>query len=303
MDTNATLTQEIKSYYEDIFLDRANPKLVMAEGSQSEVLGSNNGATVTFTRYAVRPLATTPLSTGVNPTHTANTAVNVVATLAEYGDNEKIAKFLSTTSIDKNNAEKIEVMGDGMGNTLDAITRDSLFSGATVQYANSRASLVTVAQTDVLNFTEIAKARRTLITNNAQVYDDNMFMAKIQPFTEFDVITSTGWVNIKSYQDGQDLYRGEIGSLYMFRFLMSTQHKVEAAAGAAGANVYSNFFHGKNAFGTVNLEGDMPKLVIVTGADGSNVAGRFANISWAGSYTAKVLNATWILNVKTGASV
>lgn len=299
MDTNATLSPEIKSYYEDIFLDRANPRLVMAEGSQSEVLGSNNGATVTFVRYAVRPLATTPLSTGVNPSHVANTAVNVVATLAEYGDNEKIAKFLSVTSIDKNNAEKIEVMGDGMGNTLDAITRDALFAGATTQYANNRVSLATVAQTDLLTLTEIAKSRRTLITNNTPTYDDNMFMAKIQPFTEFDVVTSTGWVNIKSYQDGQDLYKGEIGSLYTFRFLISTQHKTEAST----TTVYSNFFHGKNAFGTVNLEGDMPKLVIVTGADGSNVAGRFANISWAGSYAAKVLNATWILNVKTGASL
>lgn len=303
MDTNATLSQEVMAYYERTFLKRANPRLVMAEGSQPEVLGSNNGSTVTFTRYAVRPLALTPLATGTNPTHVANTAVNVVATLAEYGDNEKISKFLSTTSIDKNNAEKIAAMGDGMGNTLDAITRDALFAGATVQYAAGRTSLITVAQTDLFNATEAAKARRTLVGNNVQFYDDGMLMGKVQPMTEFDIITSATWLNVKSYQNQDDLYNGEIGSLYGIRFVLSTQHKAEAGAGATGATVYSNFVHGKNAFGTVNLEGDMPKPVIVTGADGSNVAGRFANISWAGSYTAKVLNPLWILNVKSGASL
>jgi N4-gp56 family major capsid protein len=302
MDTNATLSPEIMAYYQETFLTHATPNLVMKEGAQPENLGSNNGATVTFTRYAKRAVATTPLSTGVNPTHTANTAVNVTATLQEFGDNEKIAKFLSVTSIDKNNENKIQVMGEGMGNTLDAITRDKLFAGATVGYAGTATSLATLGAGTVLNPAELVRVRRTLQTNDTRPYEDKMFLGKIQPFTEADIISANTWLNTKQYSDPTDLYNGEIGSLYQFRFLTSTQHKIESGAGGGGGFGYSNFFHGRDAFGTVELEGDMPQLVIVTGADAGNVAGRFANISWAGSFTALVLNTGWIINWKTSAT-
>jgi hypothetical protein len=42
------------------------------------------------------------------------------------------------TSIDENNKEKIEVVGQNMGETLDELTRNELFTGATVQFAGAK---------------------------------------------------------------------------------------------------------------------------------------------------------------------
>jgi hypothetical protein len=52
---------------------------------------------------------------------------------------------LSLTSIDTNNKEKIEVIGQNMGETLDELTRNELFTGATVQFAGGKAALTAVA--------------------------------------------------------------------------------------------------------------------------------------------------------------
>jgi len=94
--------------------------------------------------------ATTALTEGTNPGEVALTATNVSATLAEYGNVVKISRFLTLNGIDANNAEKIEVVGQNMGETMDELVRNELFTGATVQYQGAKAALSALAASDVL---------------------------------------------------------------------------------------------------------------------------------------------------------
>jgi N4-gp56 family major capsid protein len=303
MDTTSTLSGELQVYLHRVFLARAMAALVMKEGGQKQIHKSGNGKSITFNRYSPLTLATTPLSEGVNPSVENITAAQVTVNLAEYGKSIKMSKFLSLTSIDQGNAEKIELLGQNMGETLDALTRDAIFTGATVQYAAARASLITVAAGDNFNSTEIKKAVRTLEGNKASPYADGFYMGKVQPRTKYDLISDTAWLNAKTYSDVKDLYKGEMGELYQVRFLLSTNHKVEAGAGAAGIDVYSNFIHGKESFGYYDLEGDIPQLIVVPNRpDSNNPAARYSLASWAGTYAAKILNANWVVNVKSAVS-
>lgn len=299
--TTTGLSQEISTYYERIFLARAMKRLIHAQGAQVKTMPTGEGKTVNFTRYTPLGVITAALTAeGINPTEVDLTASTVSATILEYGTQAKIARFLSTVSIDRNNKEKIEVFGQNMGESIDTLCRTELVSGGTTQLANSRAAITAITATDVLNVTEIKKAVRTLEGNSAQRYDDGFFLGKIQPFTWYDLVGDSTWVNAKTYSDVKDLYMGEVGELFGVRFMLTNNGHTSAST----VTVYSNLIHGKDSYGVIDLATDAPKLYIKTpGAnDTSNPADRYSTIAWAGSYVSKVLNSGWVINVKTGAT-
>jgi N4-gp56 family major capsid protein len=295
------LTQEMSTYYEKVFLARAEYEFVHKEGGQMRSQPKNEGKVVNFTRHTPLATATTALTEGTNPSEVALTATTVAATLAEYGTTVKISRFLSLTSIDANNKEKIEVVGQNMGETIDELTRNELYTGATVQLAGSKAALTDVAASNTLSASELRKAVRTLKANKARKFQGRgSWVGKVGPYTEYDLMGDSTWVNAHTYKDGAELYKGEIGMLYGIRFLSSPNQKTESST----VTVYSNFIHGSDAFGCIDLEGDKPQLFIIphTNIDSGNTAGRFSTVAWAASYVTKTLNASWLINIKTGAT-
>lgn len=297
-DTTVTLSDEIMDFYSSEFLKRDKDILIHGEGFASNVHGKNKGKSITWNRYAALSRATTPLTEASNPAEDNFSTSTVTATLAEYGKTVKISKLLSLTSIDRNAAQKVDVLGQNKAETIDRLDREELFTGATVQYANGAANLAALAATDVMDSTEARKAVRTLKKNKAMTYGDGGFMGKIGPDTEFDVMGDSVWQAAKEYSDVKDLYNGEVGKLFKVRFMTGTDQKTESST----VTVASNFIHGANAIGKYDLEGDMPKLYIKNPSSGdtSNPADRYSTLSWAGSYAVKTLIATWIINVKSG---
>lgn len=298
--TTGTLSNEVKTFYDSTFLARAQYELLHGEGSQKNTHPKGEGKTIKFNRYQPLTVSTTPLTEGSNPSEVNITAESVTATLQEYGNTIKVSTLLRLTSIDKDMAEKVELMGQNMGETLDEVCREELFGSATVQLANGRTALNLITATDVFNAAEIKKAVRTLERNKAKPYKDGFYIGKVGPDTKFDLLSDSTWLNAKTYSDVKKLYKGEIGELLQVRFVNVINQKHETST----VEVYSNFIHGKNAFGEYDLAGDVPKLYIKNPNDGdtSNPANRYSTVSWAGSYVAKVLIADWIVNVKTAAS-
>lgn len=301
------LTQEMSTYYEKVFLARAEYEYIFNQGAQMRTQPANEGKTVVFTRHTPLATATTALTEGVNPAEVNLTATNVSATLAEYGNTVKISRFLSLTSIDANNKEKIEVVGQNMGETLDEITRNELFTGATTQFAGGKSVLTDVAVTDVLSVTELRKAVRTLKLNKARRYQDKVasWMGKVGPNTSYDLTSDSTFLSADIYDNAANkLYNGELGTILSVRLIESPNQYESVDAGTASADVFSNFVHGSDAFGCIDLVGDKPQLYIIpsTKIDSGNPAGRFSMVSWAASYVTKTLNANWLINIKTGAS-
>lgn len=295
------LTQEMSTYYEKVFLARAEYEYIYQQGAQMRAMPANEGKVVNFTRHTPLATVTTALTEGVNPTEVNLTATTVAATLAEYGTTVRISRFLSLTSIDTNNKEKIEVVGQNMGETLDELTRNELFTGATVQFAGAKAALTDLSASNVLSVAEIRKAVRTLKNNKARKYQEagKAWILKASPFTTYDLTSDSTFLSADIYSNNAEkLYKGELGTILGSRVIESPNAKTEAST----VTVYSNFIHGSDAFGTINLEADKPKLYIIpnTNIDSGNPAGRFSMVSWAGATVNKTLNASWLLNIKTG---
>jgi N4-gp56 family major capsid protein len=301
--TTTSLSQEMSVYYEKVFLARAEYEYIFSQGAQMRSMPANEGKQVVFTRHTPLATATTALTEGLNPAEVNLTATNVSATLAEYGTTVRISRFLELTSIDPNNKEKIEVVGQNMGETLDQITRNELFTGATTQLAGGKAALSAVAATDVLSVNELRRAVRTLKKNKARRYQDRIapWLGKVSPDTSFDLTKDATFLSADIYDnEATKLYNGELGKILGVRLIESPNGRTESST----TTVHSNFVHGADAFGCIDLVGDKPQLYIIPSSkiDSGNPAGRFSQVSWATSYVTKTLNANWLINIKVGVS-
>lgn len=301
------LTQEMSTLYEKVFLDRAEYEYIFDQGAQMRSQPANEGKVVNFTRHTPLATATTALTEGTNPSEVALTATTVAATLSEYGTSVKISRFLSLTSIDANNEEKIEVVGQNMGETIDELTRNELATGATAQLAAGRAALTDVTISDVMNVSEIRKAVRTLKKNKAKRFQDRVapWMGKLGPDTSYDLTSDSTFLSADIYSNSAEkLYNGELGKILGTRLLESPNQNETVNGGTSNADIIWNFIHGQNAFGCIDLVGDKPQLFIIpnTKIDSGNAAGRFSMVSWAATYVCKTLNATWLIAVKSGAT-
>ena len=172
-NTTATLTGEMMTYLERTFLERSKQQNIHGEGAKKN-LTKNNGKTVTFNRYSPLTTATTALTEGTNPSESNISGTTVNATVAEYGNFDKISSLLNNTSIDRA-AKETEVMAQNASETIDTLDRNELFTGATVQLAAGRANITAITSADVLTVAEVRKAVRTLKKNNAIPYGDGYF--------------------------------------------------------------------------------------------------------------------------------
>lgn len=316
VNLTTSLTQEMMTYLDNDFLKKTlqlNPHRV---GFKLKQHTQNSGKTIQWVRQDIPATgsATTALTEATTPTAIDLTDNTVSATLAVYGRHTVVSDLLEYTSIDEASTEKKDTMATHASVVADTLARELMYTGSTVQFAASRSALANIVAGDNFNSTETRKAVRTLKKNNAMPYEDGFFIGKIGPDTSYDLMGDSVWVNAHTYKDGTNLYQGEIGKLFQVRFVeCSSNQKSESST----VTVYSNFIHGQQAFGAVNLEG-APKaangqergarnmqLIIkqdTKNNDTSNPLNLYFTIGWKFLDALATLNANWAINVKSAAS-
>lgn len=290
------LSPEVMTYYEKVFLARAEYEMNLKEGAQMRTHPVNSGQTVNFTRYTPLTIVTTPLGEASNPVTCAITASTVSMTLSEYGLTVPTSKLHTLISIDSNLKEKIELVGQNMGETLNRLTRAELQNGSSY-YGNDH-DVTSLAAGDTLDACDIRMIVRNLELDKAMKYKDGFYIGKTDPYSKINLMADTAWLNAKTYSDVKDLYKGEMGELLGVRWLLNkdVSSGIEATSVAASAVVrFYTYVHGDNAFGVYDLAQDKPKLYILPNVvDSNSPAGRVSIISWAGAFATKILNEDWV---------
>ena len=302
--TGGSLAPGVSTYYEKVFLARAEFATILAEGGQKRTHPTNEGRTVNFTRMNPFTIITSPLGEMSNPVTCSINLSTVSMTLSEYGLTTYTSRLGSLTSIDTNMKETVEAMGQNMGETLNALVGEEL-DGGTSFYGNNH-DVASFTAGDTLDACDIRMITRTLELAKAPRYADGFYLAKIDPYNKANFTADTTWVNAKTYSDVKGLYKGEIGELYGVRFLLNIHvvSGIEAASTAASTVTrFYSFIHGRDAFGVYDLEKDQPKLYILPNqVDSNSPAGRVSIVSWAGSYACKLLNSAWVIAARSSAT-
>ena len=304
LTTTASLSSLMQKYYDRLFIDIAKHALVHEQGAQMRPLPGGGGKIVYFTRYTPLAIITAQITEGSNPSAVNLSATTVSATVSEFGSYTTISKLLKLTSLDKGMEGAVEVMAQNAGESRDQMVRNKALVGGTAQLAGGKAYMSLVSITDVLSSTELRKALRTLKANKAQRYDDGYFLGKIGPYSSYDMMGDTTWVNAHVYKDGENLYQGEIGKIFGVRIIETTNPKETANGGVSSADVQHSFVHGKNAIGVTDLEGDSQKVYVKTPGPNStdNPVDRFSTVGWALSFVPKQLVSDWVIEIKHGAT-
>lgn len=296
--TTSGLSQEVMTYYEKVFLARAQYELVLKEGAQVRTHPANSGRTVNFTRYDPLAIVTNPLGEASNPVSCPINASTVSMTLSEYGLTTTHGRLLSTVSIDSGMKEKVSLVGQNMGETLNRLVRTELENG-TAFYPNGH-NISSFTAGDVLDACNIRQMVQTLELAKAMPYKDGMFIGKTDPISKYKLLGDNTWVNAHTYvQADKGLFNGEMGELYQVRWLLNKDYSSGTEATSTASSTIVRFYtyvHGDNSFGTYDLDTDQPKLYILPNqVDSNSPAGRVSYITWAGSYATKLLNPNWVL--------
>lgn len=297
-----SLTAVMQTYYDKVFLQRAEAELRHDFGAQVKMHQPNQGKTINFTRFAPLTAATTALTEGTaNPTDSTISATTVAATLAHYGAFTRVSDLFSMTSIDDNLKEHIEVHGQNAGETVDVLIRTEMFTGATAQLAGGNTLLTAVLATDVFSGAEIRKAVRALKTNKARKFPGGMFRGVTQPYAAYDLFGNSEWLDAHRYTTSDAIERGVIGKLHGVEFVETNQGKTQSST----VTVYSNFIFGQNAYAIVKMSSfPQPKVIVKNPGSGdtSNPLDIYSTIGWKVPFVCKTLNSKWLIDVQSGAT-
>lgn len=316
--SNPGLTNTMQIFYDRVFLERAKTELRHDFGAQVKNIPLNSGKTVYFTRFTPLALATTALSEAANPTAVDMTASTVSAVLADYGAYTTVGSLYSLTSIEDGLREHVEIHGQNAGETIDRLIRTELNTGATVMLvstssggaAGSTTAISTIHTSDTLTGLEVRRVVRQLKVNKAPKFEGGMYRAIIGPHTAMDLMGNSEWLDAHRYTDTDAIKRGVVGKLHGVEFVESNDPLYALSAGFSTsatnvANVYSNFFFGKEAYGVINLGSiRAPKVYVKNpGANSTdNPIDQFSTVGWKMPFVAKTLNSNWLINLKTGAT-
>jgi N4-gp56 family major capsid protein len=305
-------------FYDRVFLERAKTELRHDFGAQVKNIPLNSGKTVYFTRFSPLALATTALSEAANPSAVDMTAATVSAVLADYGAYTTVGSLYSLTTIEDGLREHVEIHGQNAGETIDRLIRTELATGATNLLvststggaAGSTTAVSTIHTSDTLTGLEVRRVVRSLKVAKAPKFENGMYRAIVGPHTAMDLMGNSEWLDAHRYTNADAIMRGVIGKLHGVEFVETNDQLYTLTAGFSTsatnvANVYSNFFFGKEAYGVINLGSiRAPKVYVKNpGANSTdNPIDQFSTVGWKMPFVAKTLNSNWLINLKTGAT-
>lgn len=133
----ASLSAEMKTYYDTALIHAAEPKLVHAQFGQKRNIPQGRGKTIEFRKFSQLPKALTPLTEGVTPDGGSMKVTSETATVNQYGYYIAISDLLDLTALDPMVQEAVTALGGQAGRTLDTVIREILNAGTNVRATRS----------------------------------------------------------------------------------------------------------------------------------------------------------------------
>jgi len=231
--STASLSDEMKTYYEKRLLDNASPKLVHDQFADKYPIPKNGGKTIELRKFSSLPKATTPLTEGVTPDGQSMTVTKINATVDQYGNYVTLSDVIDMTAIDPMLVQATKLNASQAARTLDTVTREVLNGGTNVIYCQKNvsgtmtdvSSRSTLDSTAKLSGDAVFQAAAVLSSMNADTIDGS-YIGIIHPYAAYDLMRSTEWIDVHKYADPEAIYNGEIGKLGNVRFVDSTEAKV-----------------------------------------------------------------------------
>jgi N4-gp56 family major capsid protein len=239
------------------------------------VKGTN---TLRYARYADLGVVTTTLSEGTAPTDQALTISSEFFTADQYGATVAVTDLAQIDNPHDLIGIAAERIAYQATRSMDVLVRDNIHSnvltsavfgatGATTLTANTANSAV--ATTGLLTGAFVKNMVARLKGANVPQFADGTYRCIIHPSQEYDLVSDTsvnGWIEAHKYVNNTPLLTNEIGQFAGVRFIVSSDAKVYATAGASSGNVYAALFLGPDAY-TIGDSQTLQSYFVAPGGD------------------------------------
>ena len=311
LNTTATMSQEMKTFYEKRLIDQAEPRLVHDQFADYYPVPQNGGKTIEFRKYDSLPKASTPLTEGVTPNGQTLNVTTITSDLHQYGGWTPLTDVLQMTAIDNNVVQATRVLASQAGRTMDSITRDVLAGGTNVIYPpklgadgaeTAVTSRKTLDKTCTLTPKLFFQAAAQLGAMNADPIGAS-YIAIIHPYAAYDLKTSKEFIEVHKYADPDTMFRGEIGKLGNIRFIETSEAKIwKDATCPTGLAVFGTLVLGAHAYGVTELEGGGLEHIVKQLGYGDDPLNQRASVGWKGMRAAERLVEQYMVRIESASS-
>lgn len=304
MTTTTDLTDEMKTYYEKMLLQTAEPNLVHHQFGEKYPIPKNGGRSIEFRKFDDLPKNLTELTEGVTPDGKKLTVGTITAEVGQYGDYVTLTDVLELSAIDNVIVEATRKIGKQGGMTMDTVVRNVIHAGTNVQYGDGSVEGRSSVTSDMkMTVDMVRRAVRTLKNANVDPYDDS-YVGIIHPDVAYDLMSDEKWVNVKTYSDPEGIYRGEIGKIENVRFVESTEAPKFTNSGSGSVDVYSTLIIGAGAYGVVDVDGGGMEIIVKQkGSAGSaDPLDQRSTVGWKATQTAVILNEDALVRIETAST-
>lgn len=307
---------EKATYYYRNFLRNFEGKRVHGQFGEKLTFPKHNGNIINIRGMSQYPTATTPLQEGVTPKGNLMSFYYVEAPVYQYGAYTPITDFAGFASRDNVITHDSEALASQAGRTIEEIDAEMLNSGKSVIYAPAMTSDGTV--TEVVSRSALTKLSKFSVDvifralNYLEVQDaepiGDSFVAIIHPNVKYDVMRDPDFINVVKYNNTERVFKGEIGAIGNIRFVVSTYAKVfKEAGGTSGSkfDVYSTLVIGKEAYKTLEIEGEgMHTIIKPLGSGGtSDPLNQRATQGWKTTHGICITGETCMVRVESAATL
>ena len=346
-NTTTTLSNQYQNYFSKKLLSYAVQALILDQFAKKAPLPARAGhKAITMFRYgAPSTSAIEALTEGTAPSGTRTLSLDKIEkSLTQRGQVIELTDILTATDLLNSLQQSIKTNGQDAALDMDTITRNtvvgsnvggtameggyaadmsaSLDNGDTLVELYADGTKETTAATQytafeastgsgtLLDAPAVLNAVTQLKVNRAQSARGGMYVAAASPQVISDVMTDTVWQNAATYSNVQDLYKGEVGSLYGAKFIMTTNPFISGdsigtdadrvkydASGGGGTtatnDIHATLFLGDEAYGCPDLSSQSPfspKVEIVDTADKSDPLNQKTTCSFKTYWTTLRLN-------------
>lgn len=195
------------------------------------------------------------LTEWVTPDDTAISFTTISLTANQYGMYAIISDILEDVSPVPMVANAAKVIWANMARIIDEVIQWVLALWTNVIYAGSATTRATIAATDLLTTTDLAKANAFLSTKAAPVFGDG-YIAIMHPNVLFDLQTGTAtgaFLDLSKYtESGRALIvNGEVGKIFNVRVVTSSYIQTFSST----VTVYPTYVMWKGAYWVADLQG------------------------------------------------
>ena len=349
-NTSSTLSNQYQNFFSKKLLSYAVEALVLDQFGEKAPLPAKAGhKAISMFRYGSPSTASIrDLAEGVKPNDSGTevtrslTLSKIEKALTQRGQVVKLTDIPTATDLFNSLQQSIKTCGEDAALDLDTITRNVLVGSnaagdakengdgnaldnsdtLTEMYADGGTDYTTFEGTtsgNTLDAGAILDAVTKLKVNRANPISGGHYVCVASPQVMSDIMKINEWLNAAQYSNVGELYKGEVGSLYGAKFVMTTNPFISGIANAAdddrfdydnsgggglaaGKDVHVSFFLGQQAYGVPDLGTQSPfspKVIITDEADKSDPLNQVTNVGFKTFWSTLRLNPNYYIVMRS----